>query len=409
MTATIVTVGEELLIGQVVDTNAAWLSNRLYWLGVRVRKVVTVGDEDRAIQKALGQEWPKSDIVLVTGGLGPTPDDLTREAVAKFFRRSLIRDVELLAELEADFGSRGREMPPSCTRMAMIPSGFQALYNPTGVAPGLMYEDTGQRMLFVMPGVPEEMKAIFSKSIEPIISKKGVEHTTVHRTLCTAGESETSLAARLGDLTKKHRIAFLPRVGQVRLRLSSSSIHAQKKLDVLEVLIRTRLGNCVFGTGEDTLEWSVGQALKKRHCTIAVAESCSGGHALDMLTDVPGSSEYVRGGVIAYSNAIKTNALGVQSATIQIHGAVSKAVALEMAHGVREKLGADVGLAVTGIAGPGGGTDKKPVGTVWVGYADREGAEAQRYLLSTERKRNKVWSAVLALDLVRRKMLDKSP
>ena len=404
MTATIMTVGEELLIGQVVDTNAAWLAQRLRWLGVRVRKMVTIGDRDEDIRLALTQEWPESDLFIITGGLGPTPDDLTREALARFFRRGLEHDSVLLNRLKESYAKRGREMPAACMRMALVPKGFVSLGNPAGAAPGLLYEDARSRMLVAMPGVPDEMKAIFAESIEPRIVMRGVEHPEVHRTLCTAGEPESALAAKLADLTEKYSIAFLPRPGQVRLRLTSSGVHADKNLDVLEVLIRTRIGACVFGIGSDTLEAALGKVLRERGYTIAVAESCTGGLVLDMLTNVPGSSDYVNGGVIAYSNAIKQHLLGVQADSLEREGAVSRAVAVEMAHGVREKLGADVGLSISGVAGPDGGTERKPVGTVWIGYADLDGAEARLVRLGKHRRSNKVQSAVLALDVARRKL-----
>ena len=404
MNASIITIGEELLIGQVVDTNAAWLANKLYWLGIRVRKVVTVGDSDSEIRRALHQEWPASELLIVTGGLGPTPDDQTRESLAKHFRRSLEKNSEVLDHLEESFSKRGKDLPASCARMAMVPAGFTPLGNPIGIAPGLLYEGTRCRMLFALPGVPSEMKAIFKESVAPRIVTQRIQSPVVHRTLCTAGEPESALASKLADLTGRFDIAFLPRPGCVRLRLTSTGDNAKKELDVLEVLVRLRVGTAIFGTGVDTLEMVLGKQLKKRGYTIAVAESCTGGLLLDMLTNVPGASKYVSGGVVAYSNAIKQHLLGVRTTTLDQEGAVSKGVALEMAHGVREKLDTDVGLSVTGVAGPDGRTAKKPIGTVWIGYADRDGAEAKLFRLGEDRKRNKEWSATLALDVARRKL-----
>jgi len=405
MIATILTVGQELLIGQIADTNAVWLSRQLYDLGVLVRRVVTVGDRDRAIRDALAQEWPKSDLLVITGGLGPTSDDLTREAVGRYFERELQCDQEAVAIISQHYTRHGRRMPSACIRMAMIPAGFKAVHNSAGVAPGLFYEDASDRTLFAVPGVPLEMKAIFHSAIKPHIARKGLGRVVVHRILCTAGVSETVLADKLSDLVEEHEIAFLPAAGRVKLRLTAMGIGAREKLHRLEAMVRTRIGNkCIFGTGRDTLQKVVGTLLRDKGYSIAEAESCTGGRTLDKLTNVAGSSDYLRGGVVAYANATKVDVLGVQTSTLRRHGAVSKAVALEMAGGVRAKMHADIGLSITGVAGPGGGTSEKPVGTIWIGYADAGGTEARRHRLGKHRRRNKEASAILALNMVRRKL-----
>ena len=404
MNATILTIGDELLIGQVVDTNAAWLSERLFSLGVRVRKVATVGDEEQAIIAALAQEWPESDLMIITGGLGPTPDDRTREAVAQYFGRDLALVPALMKKFEEEFVRRGRPMPEGYSRLALIPRGFEPLHNPAGSAPGLLFEDAQDGLMVVVPGVPAEMQATFADSIAARIVRRHTGHGAVHRTLCTAGVPETVLATTLADLTGSHRIAFLPRPGQVRLRLTATGVHAKLDLTALEAEIRSRMGEAIYGVDDDTLEAALGKNLRARGITIAVAESCTGGRVLDLLTNVAGASDYVRGGVVAYANEVKRRVLGVQSTSLARHGAVSETVAEEMAQGVRQALCADVGLSVTGIAGPGGGTMEKPVGTVWIGYCDHSGSEARQFRLGRHRTYNKAASAVLALDVVRRKL-----
>ena len=281
------------------------------------------------------------------------------------------------------------------------------LDNPAGMAPGLFMQDRQNRMLFAVPGVPDEMKAIFSKHIRPAIARYGIRNRTVYRTLLTAGEPESGLAAKLADLTSQHRIAFLPKPGLVRLRLSATGNGAEMELDTLERQVRTRVGASVFGAAPDTLQGVVGRMLQARNYRVAVAESCTGGRVLDLLTNVPGASTYTQGGVVAYSNAVKQQLLGVTPDALKVHGAVSRAVAVGMASGVRARLRADVGLSVTGVAGPGGGTDEKPVGTVWIGYAVGGTVGARRFHLGNSRERNKEWSAVLAIDLVRRQLLEE--
>lgn len=404
MNAAIVTVGDELLIGQVRDTNGLWLVEALNTLGVRVRNVSTVGDVDSDIRHVLQEQWPRSDLMIMTGGLGSTPDDLTRAALAGQFRLELLRDRRAEAMLRESFANRGEHVPAACAPLATVPRGFVPLNNPAGIAPGLMFESPGRSLLFALPGVPLEMRGIFQESVAPRIAQRVTRHARAYRTLCTAGIRESLLAEKLADLAGLCELAYLPRPGRVRLRLTVSGPGAKQRLDALESMVRMRIGDAVYGAESDTPESVLGSLLRERGFTIAVAESCTGGQVLDLLTNVPGASEYVMGGVIAYANATKRRMLNVQEATLRSHGAVSRAVALEMAAGVRDRLRADIGLSVTGVAGPGGGSPEKPVGTVWIGYADRQGAEARRFRLGGLRRRNKEWSAILALDMVRRKL-----
>ena len=407
MTATIVTIGDELLIGQVQDTNAAWLARELAGLGIPVRRVVTVGDETADIGAAIGEALGKSNIVVATGGLGPTHDDVTREAVADYLGVALRLDARAYKGVERFFAERGRAVPPHGDRVAMVPEGFVPLPNSVGTAPGLWLEK--EAVLVLVPGVPREMKALFREEIAPRLRRLLPPDAIRHRTLCTAGVGESDLQEMIGDilhlLGPDLKLAYLPRPGQVRLRLAGRGAHAGSRLDRLEARLRARLGGHVFGAEGDVLEAVLGSVLRSRRLRIALAESCSGGLGLNMLTNVPGSSDYVAGGVVAYSNAAKRSLLGVPAAALEAHGAVSRVVALKMAQGVRARFGADAGLGITGIAGPGGGSDEKPVGTTWIAYADAQRETARCYRFGTHREANKIRSAIAALDLARRQIL----
>ena len=414
MEAEIITVGDELLIGQVVNTNAAWMGEQLSLAGVDVARVLTLGDEVGAIQAALADAYRTSELVIITGGLGPTHDDVTREAVAGFFEAPLKLDEDVLAHIQARFARRGYEMPGSNQSQAMVPESFEVLPNPAGTAPGLWYadEEGGRpRLLAVLPGVPHEMRALMENEVLPRLRRHKNLRVIRHRTLLTSGIGESSLQERLGDLSDwlsdQVRLAYLPGGGSVRLRLTAfgdDRIGVEEKLDAFEAHLRRRIGPYLFGTGTATLEAAVGEMLKARGLTVAVAESCTGGFVVNRLTDVPGSSAYVVGGVVAYGNTVKLGALGVSEDALENEGAVSEVVARQMARGIRERLGADVGLSTTGIAGPSGGTPEKPVGTVWIGYADASGDEAKLFRLTEDRLLNKELTSTAVLNEIRRRL-----
>ncbi len=407
MTATIVTIGDELLIGQVQDTNAAWLARQLAGLGVVVQRVLTVGDEAEGIATAIDHARKASDVVLATGGLGPTHDDVTREAVADYLGVDLRLDAEARIAVRRFFAERGREIPPHGDRVAMVPEGFEPLPNPVGTAPGLWLEQ--EAVLVLLPGVPREMKAIFGEEVAPRLRRLVTPEAIRHRTLCTAGIGESDLQQEIGDIShlldSELKLAYLPRPGQVRLRLTGRGAAAGRRLEQLEAHLRARLGTHIFGTDDDVLEAVLGSMLRSRGLSIALAESCSGGLGLHMLTNVPGSSDYVAGGVVAYANSAKRGLLGVPAAVLEEHGAVSGKVAVMMARGARASFSADAGLGITGIAGPGGGSDQKPVGTTWIAYADGSRETARCYRFGANREANKIRSAVAALDLARRQIL----
>ncbi len=409
LVASILTVGDELLVGQTADTNVAWLAAELTCLGVSVLYFLTVGDDQEAIQAAMEDGMRRCGLTLVTGGLGPTPDDLTREAAAAFAGTSLRTDPAILAAVEARFASLGRAVPHGSERVARVPVGFETLSNPRGTAPGLWYKGENGNVAVLLPGVPHEMKAIFSDHVIPRILRMEGREVIAQRTLKVAGIGETVLQGKMeaiSDLLDPDlAIAYLPGAYGVRIRLTIKGDHAGSRLDRAEQQIRMQFGSVVFGRDDDTLESILGDLLQGHEMTIAVAESCTGGLVLDQLTNVPGASAYVLGGIVAYSNSVKHHHLGVCANTLKKYGAVSEQVAIQMARGVRTRFGSDLGLSVTGIAGPSGGTEEKPVGLVWIGYADADTSWAKKYQFGQDRHRNKQKSALAVMDLARQVLL----
>ena len=414
------TIGDELLIGQVRDTNAAWLGEQLTLAGVILRRVVTVGDDEKTLQSELRQSLAESDLVVTTGGLGPTDDDKTREAVAGLFGVEMAFQENILDDIRGRFKLRGRSMPESNRSQAMVPAGFEVLSNRLGTAPGLWHEtkqgEAAASMLAVLPGVPYEMKHLFTEEVLPRVRRRGGLHNIVHRTLRTAGIGESSLQETVGDLSgvlsENLRLAWLPGPGGVRLRMTAfgrNREEADDRIAQLEACLRDRIGAYVYGANDETLEEIVGRMLRDRSLTVAVAESCTGGYVAHALTNIPGSSAYVAGGIVAYSNPAKMDLLGVSPEALRQHGAVSEVVAMQMAEGVRRRLGADLGLSTTGVAGPAGGTSEKPVGTAWIGYADTGGVAAHRLQLVRDRMLNKQLTATFLLERVRKNLLAGRP
>ncbi len=408
MTALLLTVGDEILLGQITDTNAAWLSAHLPAAGVHVVRGETVGDTREAIVGALAGATER--VVVVTGGLGATTDDLTREAVAAFADRPLEFRRELYDDLAAFYAWRGRPVPEDAARaMAHAPAGFEALPNPVGTAPGLWGDVTvGGRdvTLVLLPGVPREMRAIAEESVLPRLAARADE-AVVWRTLLTVGVPETEIATRLDGLALPDGLgwAFLPSVGTVRVRVTGvgpDRAAVQAAVDAAAEAAREALGDVVAGEGDATLEGVVLDALAARRWTLATAESCTGGAIAAALTGVPGASRVFAGGIVAYGNPVKTAQLGVPEGLLDKHGAVSEPVVRAMAEGVRAATGATVGVAATGIAGPGGGTPDKPVGTVWIAVASPAGTVARLLRLTPDRATNIARTVVAALDLVRR-------
>lgn len=417
MQAIIITIGDELLIGQIVNTNASWIGEQLSLLDIDVLRVLTIGDEEAEIHHALRQAVAEVEVVIITGGLGPTHDDVTKKAVASFQGVNLKLDEEVLGRLEAYFKKKYGRLPKGNREIALVPEGFDVLDNSVGTAPGLWgVHRKGQRetRIVILPGVPPEMKALMNEVVLPRLRQIG-EHPAVRRlTLLTAGIGESNLSEKLGDvqryLNDGYQLAYLPnaRTG-VRVRLTArgeTEAQAEVRLARFETFVRECIGPYIYGTNSDSLEAVVGQLLRDRGLTVAFAESCTGGLTCSRMTDIAGSSAYVCGGVVAYSNGAKVALLGVESDVLRAEGAVSEAVVRQMAEGVRVRFRASLGVAITGVAGPTGGTPDKPVGTVWVAYADAKQTIAVRLQLVRDRLLNKELATTFALDLIRRSVPD---
>lgn len=411
MKAVLITVGDELLIGQVVNTNASWIGERCAERGIKLVRMSTVRDDADSIRDELDAALSRADVVFVTGGLGPTHDDITRDVVADYFKVPCELNEELLDTVKARFARRGIAMPDSNYSQAMVPRGFRTIKNAKGSAPGLWhtFSDGGDtKQVILTPGVPHEMKTMFMDEIFPRLSDPTRTDEIITRTILLTGIGESTLAERFGDITdlldENLTLAYLPGTERVRVRLMAfikKDSGVAERLDRLDRLIHERAGRFIYGYGTDTLEASVGKLLIDHHMTVATAESCTGGLLSSRLTDIPGSSAYQLGGVVAYSNESKMRELAVLSSTLDEHGAVSREVALEMAEGVRQRFGADLGVATTGILGPDGGSKEKPVGTVWVSIVDGEKAKATRLHLGVDRIRNKERATTSALDMMR--------
>lgn len=392
--AAIVTVGDELLSGQTVDSNAAWLGRELAAMGIPVKRRHTVGDEAGEIRHALTDALAVADLVVVTGGLGPTPDDITRDVVAEALGRPLEADGEILERIRTIYRQRGLdEVPAPNRRVAQVPRGAAKLHNPFGTAPGLAME-AGDAVVVLLPGVPREMRGIFGADLIPHLRQRfGDRLAPVHmRTLRTTGIPESALAQKVADALphgpEPVRLAFLPDERGVDLRLSCFGMgedEAMRRLDALEGILASVVAPWRFEAQGGDLAEAVTAALRASGRTLALAESCTGGLMAKRITDLPGSSMVFRGGVVAYEDRVKVDLLGVDPVVLERDGAVSEAVARQMARGVAERLGADAGVGITGVAGPGGGTDEKPVGTVWFAAAVDGRVEARRQQFSGDR------------------------
>ena len=416
MAAEIICVGTELLLGDIVNSNTQFLGQELAKLGIPHYYQSAVGDNIGRIHELLAIAVKRSSILLFTGGLGPTPDDLTTEAIASFFDTELVEKQEIIDDIAAKFARLGRTMAPNNRKQALIPQGADILPNPVGTAPGIIWQPKPGLSILTFPGVPREMKHMWHETAIPYLKSIGWGKEIIYsRTLRFRGIGESSLANKIPqffDLTNP-TVAPYASKGEVRVRISakdaSEAAATELITPVAEEIIEIA-GLDYFGSNDDTLASVVGKLLREAGQNLAVAESCTGGGVGAMLTSIPGSSDYFAGGIISYSNEVKVSLLGVKEADLIEYGAVSDVVAKQMALGVKQKLGTDWGIGITGIAGPGGGTDTKPVGLVYIGLAAPDGTViSQKYLLGKERGRELVrnYSACHALDLLRRKLLDQ--
>ncbi|MEE9162231.1 MAG: CinA family nicotinamide mononucleotide deamidase-related protein [Candidatus Neomarinimicrobiota bacterium] len=407
MKAGILTVGDELLDGVRVDTNSVWLAQRLLERGASIGIKASVGDEVESIAAMLGSWDGELDLVITTGGLGPTHDDVTIAAFCRYFQCGLEFDEDYWQELVTRFRKRGLDIADNNRSQAEIPEKADALPNSVGTAPGLKFQSPATTF-YVVPGVPAEMKAIMTEHVLPTLDQTGgVAWVTLH----TTGVMESELAARIHSLIEGNdgvRVAYLPGVTGVDIRLKGVAVGSEGReaVEGLAANLEAELGQLVYGRDETTLEAAVGRLLAERGESVAFAESCSGGLAMSRTADVPGASAYLRGGVVAYSNEVKVAQLQVGEETLKTHGAVSEAVGREMAEGVRSRFEADWGVATTGIAGPGGGTAEKPVGLVFLAVAGPKRTVALEARLIPERLAHKAASTQAALNLLRLELSD---
>ncbi len=412
--AAVLGVGDELLLGATVDTNGSWLAAGLSDLGFRICRRVQVGDSEAVIAGALEELLREADVVVVTGGLGPTPDDRTRDAVARFLGRPLEPHAQVLADLEARYRARGMEgVPPMARSMALVPAGARVLPNPRGAAPGLALDTPRGGLVVLLPGIPSEMRELFLEEVRPFLLARfeGRLRPLLQRVLHTTGIPESLLAESVQRAFPQGMggvsVAFLPDLQGVRVRLvvrPDEEGKGEEELDRVADTLAGVLAGHLYTSPSGDLAEALGTALKARGATLAVAESCTGGLVCRRLTDWPGSSEYFLGGVVAYSNQAKRSLLGVGADLLEEKGAVSREVAEEMARGVAWRFGASVGIGITGIAGPGGGTDEKPVGTVWIAGWWQGEVRARRERFGGGRHEVRERAAQSALHLVYRWM-----
>lgn len=410
MIADIINIGDELLIGQVINTNASWLAERLNGIGIKVRQITAISDSGSHITNAIDEAFAHSGLVILTGGLGPTKDDITKLVLAGYFNSSLIMHEPTLHHVENFFKQRGRKITELNRKQAEIPACCEPLPNPNGTAPGMWFEKDG-KLLVSVPGVPYEMKSLFEDHILSRLASMINGDVIIHKTVLTQGVGESFLAELIAgwedNLPSNIRLAYLPQPGIVRLRLTATGndkIGLEKMLTNQIEQLKKIIPDIIFGYDSDTLEQVIGELLKKSGATICTAESCTGGYLAHMITRVSGSSAYFKGSVIAYSNELKTSLLGVDPMLINEHGAVSREVVEAMAMGARKKLKTSYALSTSGIAGPTGGTPEKPVGTVWIALAGPKGVESRHFLFGSHRERNIHITALAALNMLRTKL-----
>ncbi len=417
MIAEIINIGDELLIGQVTNTNASWMAEQLNLSGIRVLQFTVVSDSHIHILEAMAAAERRAEIVLLSGGIGPTKDDITKQTLCDFFGTRLVFNEEAYRDIEEMFARRGWGVTELNRRQAELPESCTGIPNPLGTARGMWFEKDrpgGGTTVFVsMPGVPFEMKAMMTDFIIPRLKEKFHTPFIYHKTLLTQGLGESFLAELIEpweDALPSHiKLAYLPQPGIVRLRLTGSGpdeAGLRREVDGEIEKLRAYVPDHVFGYDEETLELVTGRLLKVRGATLATAESCTGGTIASMITSIPGSSAYFRGSVVAYHNDIKVKALGVKPETLALHGAVSRETVTEMALGVQALFGVDYAVATSGIAGPDGGTEEKPVGTTWIAVATPHGVTAEHHLYGNDRGRNLRRTALQALNLLRKKILE---
>lgn len=405
MNAGIIIIGDEILIGQVVDINSSWISREMNKIGFRTETVITVGDDGKSISDAIDRCLEVADVVFMTGGLGPTKDDITKKVICEKFGTHLVLNEAVLENVKEILGRRGIAITENNHDQAMVPATAMVINNAVGTAPAVMMNNKG-KLLFSMPGVPFEMRYLMENEIIPFLNKHYNLKPVVHKTLLLTGIAESILAEKISDwedsLAENVRLAYLPAYSSIRLRLSvyepddTTESYIEAKVEELKKIVPEN----IIAYKDIKLEELVGDLLKDRHCTVATAESCTGGKVASLITSIAGSSEYFKGSVVSYCNEVKANVLGVRVDDLQNYGAVSCQVAEQMASGVRRLLDTDYAVSTTGIAGPGGGSDEKPVGTVWIAVATPSGVSSKKYVFGKDRGINIERFAASALSML---------
>ncbi len=412
MLAEIITIGDEILIGQIVDTNSAWMAQKLNLAGIRVKQITSISDDKQHILEALAEAEKRADIILITGGLGPTKDDITKNTLREYFNCDWRFDEGVLEDVTRIFSKYGRSVTDVNRLQAQVPDCCTTIRNSNGTAPAMWFE-MRNKVFVAMPGVPFEMKGIMKKDVIPMLSAKFKTPHILHQTVLTQGIGESNLAELISNwednLPPNFKLAYLPAFGAVRLRLSAIGEDKEhlkalsdKKINELKPIIADH----IYGYEEDTLEEIIGKLLREKGLTLSTAESFTGGAVSSAITTVSGSSSYYMGSVISYSNKIKMDELGVKESDLINFGAVSQQVAEQMAIGVNKKFSTDCSIATTGIAGPTGGSEAKPVGTAWIAIATPKGVVSQKFSFGEQRQAIIQRAALTALNMLRKQLIN---
>ena len=413
MEAIIVTIGDEILIGQVVDTNSSWIARKLNLQGINVQEMLSVSDTKEAITESLKYAFEKADLVLMTGGLGPTKDDITKKTIADFYGVEMDFHQPTFDYIEKLFKKWGRSTTEAHRQQCFMPVNATLIENKMGSAPGMWF-DENNKVLISMPGVPYEMEYIMINGVLPRLKNRFISLPIAHRTILTVGEGESRLALKIEDfennLPPNIKLAYLPGLGQVRLRLTGrgkDEVVLNNQLDEKVEELKTIIPEFIFGYEIKSLENVVGELLKAQSKTLSTAESCTGGFIAHKITSIAGSSDYFMGSVVSYSNEMKMNLLGVKPETLETYGAVSETTVIEMVKGALKTMKTDVVVAVSGIAGPGGGTPEKPVGTIWLAVGDKNLIKTEKLQLGKNRIKNIEYATVQALNMIRKFLLEQ--
>jgi nicotinamide-nucleotide amidase len=406
MLAEIITIGDEILIGQIVDTNSAWMAQQLNAIGVRIKQISSVSDDREHILKALAEAKQRADIILITGGLGPTKDDITKKTLADYFNVGFVENQEALENVISIFAKYNRPLLEVNRQQAQVPANCEVLNNHNGTAPGMWFNHEG-KVYVSMPGVPHEMMYMVEQQVIPKIKAAFKLPVIIHKTLLTVGEGESFLAERIADIEESlpaHiKLAYLPKLGQVRLRLSGYADNEtvlQAEIDAFAAQLIQRLGSVIAAEEDIALEKAIMNKLEPRGETLSLAESCTGGYLAHLFTQHAGSSAVFLGGAVSYAYSLKESMLGVKHETLMQYGAVSQETATEMLEGALQNFKSTYAIAVTGIAGPGGGTDEKPVGTVWIGVGGKGKMVVRKFTFGNKRKQNIERTAITALGML---------